>query len=133
LARAVLEGVSFGLRDSLESMRELGMSLAQVRASGGGARSSLWRQILADVFATDIVRVNVMEGAAYGAALLAGTGTGIYAGVEDACARTIHLTDTTCPSLNTRVYADYYQLYHALYPSLAPHFKSVSVVTTKYA
>jgi len=72
LTRAVLEGVTYGLRDSLELMYALGLSVEQVRASGGGARSPLWRQMLADVFDTEIVTVNVTEGAAYGAALLAG-------------------------------------------------------------
>ena len=78
LARAVLEGVSYGLRDSLELMKALGLPTTQVRVSGGGARSALWRQILADVFNTEIVTVNVTEGAAFGAALLAGVGAGIY-------------------------------------------------------
>ena len=66
--------MSFGLRDSLELIKGLGVPIEQVRASGGGARSSLWRQIQADVFGTELVLVNVTEGAAYGAALLAGVG-----------------------------------------------------------
>jgi xylulokinase len=78
MTRAVLEGVAFGLRDSLQLMRALGMPLTQVRASGGGARSAFWRQILADVFDTAMATVNVTEGAAYGAALLAGVGAGVY-------------------------------------------------------
>ncbi len=85
LTRAVLEGVTYGLRDSLELMRDLGLSVQQVRASGGGARSPLWRQILADVFGTEIVTVNVTEGAAYGAALLAAVGAGVYGSVPEAC------------------------------------------------
>ena len=74
LVRSVLEGVSFGLRDSLELIKGLGVPITQVRASGGGARSAVWRQIQADVFGTELVLVNVTEGAAYGAALLAGVG-----------------------------------------------------------
>ncbi len=76
MVRAVLEGVSFGLRDSLEMIKALGVPIEQVRASGGGARSPLWRQIQADVFGTELVLINVTEGAAFGAALLAGVGVG---------------------------------------------------------
>ena len=79
IIRSVLEGVSFGLRDSLELIRGLGVPITQVRASGGGARSALWRQIQADVFGSELVLVNVTEGAAFGAAILAGVGGGIYA------------------------------------------------------
>jgi len=132
LTRAVLEGVSYGLRDSLELMRALGVSMNQVRASGGGARSALWRQILADVFATEIVTVNVTEGAAYGAALLAGVGAGVYAEVREACARTIGLVSQVQPSANARVYADYYPVYQALYPILAPQFKRVGQVAARH-
>ncbi|MEP7199682.1 MAG: xylulokinase [Chloroflexota bacterium] len=131
LIRAVLEGVTYGLRDSLELMRALGLSITQVRASGGGARSALWRQILADVFATEIVTVNVTEGAAYGAALLAGVGADVYRDVADACARTIRVTDAIAPSDSQRIYADYYPLYRALYPALAPHFKELSAIAAR--
>ena len=132
LTRAVLEGVSYGLRDSLELMRALGVSTNQVRASGGGARSALWRQILADVFNTEIVTVNVTEGAAYGAALLAGVGAGVYAEVRDACAQTIGLASQVQPGANSSVYADYYPLYQALYPTLAPQFKRISQVAARH-
>ena len=94
----MLEGVSYGLRDSLELMRALGVPVGQIRALGGGARSPLWRQILADVFGTELVTVNVTEGAAYGAALLAGVGAGVYHSVEDACARTVKITGSTEPT-----------------------------------
>ena len=94
----MLEGVSYGLRDSLELMRGLGVPIGQVRALGGGARSPLWRQILADVFGTELVTVNVTEGAAFGAALLAGVGAGVYHSVEDACARTVKITGSTEPT-----------------------------------
>ena len=94
----MLEGVSYGLRDSLELMRGLGVPVDQIRALGGGARSPLWRQILADVFGVELVTVNVTEGAAYGAALLAGVGAGVYHSVEDACARTVKITGSTEPT-----------------------------------
>jgi xylulokinase len=130
LIRSVLEGVAYGLRDSLELLRSLGLRISQVRASGGGSRSALWRQILADVVNSEIALVNVSEGAAYGAALLAGVGTGVYASVAEACDRTIQITDRVEPSANAAVYADYYPLYRELYPILAPQFKRLSAIET---
>ncbi len=132
MTRAVLEGVSYGLRDSLELMRALGLEIRQVRASGGGARSALWRQILADVFATEIVTVNVTEGAAYGAALLAGVGAGVYDSVPAACERAIRVTGRTSPGPAVPIYADYYPHYRALYPALAPEFAAIAEVVSKH-
>jgi xylulokinase len=126
LTRAVLEGVSFGLRDSLELMRALGITTTQVRASGGGARSPLWRQILADVFDAEIVTVNITEGAAYGAALLAGVGAGIYRDVESACDAVIKTTSSDKPSEAKSVYAKQYPRYRALYPALKNEFDALA-------
>jgi xylulokinase len=131
MVRSVLEGVAYGLRDSLELLRAQGVAVTQVRASGGGARSPLWRQILADVFEAEIVGTNVNEGAAYGAALLAGVGTGVYPSVPAAAAATIRTTDRVAPGPAARVYADYYAIYRALYPALAPQFQAVSAVTAR--
>jgi xylulokinase len=127
LIRAVLEGVSFGLRDSLELVKSLGIPIEQVRASGGGARSALWRQIQADVFGTELVLVNVTEGAAYGAALLAGVGAGVFASVEEAVAQTVHITERTVPiPENVQHYERLYPLYRALYPALRSTFQSLA-------
>lgn len=131
LTRAVLEGVSFGLRDSLELLRALGMPVVQVRASGGGARSALWRQILADVFGAELVTVNVSEGAAYGAALLAGVGAGVYPDVASACELVIKPTGSTLPGPAASVYAAYYPRYRALYPALAPEFEAMAEVVER--
>jgi xylulokinase len=126
----VLEGVAFGLRDSLELMRGLSVPLSQVRASGGGARSALWRQILADVFDTEIALVNVSEGAAYGAALLAGVGAGVYHDVASACDATIKISDRTQPSAARSLYADYYPRYRALYAALKDEFGAMAEVVS---
>jgi xylulokinase len=131
LTRAVMEGVSFGLRDSLELMRALGIPVTQVRASGGGARSGLWRQILADVFNAELVTVNVTEGAAYGAALLAGVGAGVYTDVAAACDTVIRLTGSAIPSADASVYAAYYPRYRALYPALAREFEALAKVVER--
>ena len=130
LTRAVLEGVSYGMCDSLQLMRDLGLSIQQVRVSGGGARSKLWRQMLADVFNTEIVTLNVTPGAAYGAALLAGVGVGIYADVPTACQQVIALTGRTEPGPATNTYTAYYPRYRALYPALAAEFAAISNVVS---
>jgi xylulokinase len=132
MTRAVLEGVTYGLRDSLELMRALGIPIEQVRASGGGARSALWRQILADTFGAEIVTVNVTEGAAYGAALLAGIGSGVYKDATDACNQAIRLTGKTTPGVATSTYADYYPRFRALYPALKSEFQAIAQVVNKH-
>ncbi|MGB8646766.1 MAG: xylulokinase [Anaerolineae bacterium] len=133
MARAVLEGVAYGLRDSLELMNPRGLKIDQVRASGGGARSPLWRQILADVFDAEIALVNVTEGAAFGAALLAGVGAGLYKDVQEACARTIRVVERVEPGPDAATYAEYYPFYRSLYPALAPFFKQATILTRQRA
>ena len=127
LTRAVLEGVSFGLRDSFELMKNSGLEdISQVRVTGGGAKSPLWRQIPADVFKAEIVTVNTTEGAAYGAALLAATGSGAFGSVEEACDATVKITGSTSPGTDQSVYDEVYPLYRELYPALRPTFKAVA-------
>jgi xylulokinase len=126
MTRAVLEGVAFGLRDSFELMRNAGLGqIDQVRVAGGGARSPLWRQILADVFNTELVTVNTTEGAAYGAALLAAVGAGIWPDVASACAATVQITGSTRPQAEqVALYDEAYRRYGQLYPALRPIFHS---------
>jgi xylulokinase len=116
----VLEGVAFGLRDSFELIKSAGLSqIRQVRVSGGGARSLLWRQILADVFQSELVTVNTTEGAAFGAALLAGVGAGAWPDVDTACRQCIEITGSTQPNpVGVKAYEPVYQLYRELYPAL---------------
>jgi len=123
MARAVLEGVTFSLRECLDLLCSLGQNCSRVRVSGGGSRSAFWRQMMADVFGTEIVEVNVTQGAAYGAALLAGVGTGVYANAEQACDRTVHETGSTNPGPSAGAYAEVYERYRALYQALAPEFR----------
>lgn len=123
LVRAVLEGVAFGLRDSLELLRELGLPIRQVRALGGGARSAAWRQIMADVFGVELVTINVTDGAAYGAALLAGVGTGVYKTVYEAAERTVRVVERTEPNAtHASTYNGLYAEYRGLYGALKPTF-----------
>jgi len=127
LARAVLEGVAFGMRDSLEIIREMGVPIGQVRASGGGARSAVWRQIQADVNKAPLVLINVDEGPAYGAALLATVATGMHTSVEEACDATIRVVDTCEPDPGrSRQYDGWFAEYQAAYRALAPGFRRVA-------
>lgn len=132
LTRAVLEGVAFGLKDIFNLMKDVGLGeVAEIRLSGGGAKSSLWRQIIADIFEAEMVAVNTTEGAAYGAALLAGVGAGVWPDVDAACAQTIFVSDRVSPNAETSAtYRGAYQVYESLYPVLKPTFASLS---TDYA
>lgn len=131
--RAVLEGVAFGMRDSFEILKEMKVPIQQVRASGGGARSAVWRQIQADITGYEHVTINVDEGPAYGVALLAGVGTGVWSSVPDACRSTISVELSTTPDQSAHsVYADYYKLYRALYPISKPLFSELSEIVAKH-
>ncbi|MFC2042768.1 xylulokinase [Chloroflexota bacterium] len=127
ITRAVLEGVAFGIKDSFTLIQKAGLgSIDQVRISGGGAKSVIWRQIIADVLGVELVTVNTTEGAAYGAALLAGVGAGSFNTVQEACEASIQITGRTSPSDNTQLYQQFYPIYRALYPALASEFKSLA-------
>jgi xylulokinase len=129
LTRAVLEGVAFGLRDSVELLRTTGVDApTQVRISGGGARSRLWLQIIADILQTELVIVNTVEGAAYGAALLAGVGDGVWPDVESACTAVVQPSSPVTPQGGV---SDHYQImynyYSQLYPALKPTFDGLAI------
>lgn len=125
LIRAVLEGVALSLKDCFAILREQGLALEQVRATGGGAKSPLWRQILADVLDVELVTTSAQEGPAFGAALLVGVASGAYASIQQACAQTIHLVEHTEPQPEAvRIYAQTYQTYQTLYPALKAIFSN---------
>jgi xylulokinase len=128
MTRAVLEGVAFGLRDSFELIKAAsGAGINQVRVSGGGAKSPLWRQILADVMDAELATVNTTEGAAFGAALLAGVGAGVWPDVESACRRTIQVTGATQPQPDAvAAYTRTYAIYRGLYPALKSSFAQLA-------
>jgi xylulokinase len=115
LARAVMEGVAFGLRDSLELLRELGVEAHVGRVSGGGARSDLWVRVVASVLRLPVERMQLEEGAAYGAALLAGVRAGVFADVADAVGRCVRIRETIEPEWD---YEDAYARFRSLYPTL---------------
>ena len=115
LARAVMEGVAFGLRDSLELLRGLGVEASRGRISGGGARSDLWVRIAASALRLRIERMQLEEGAAYGAALLAGVRAGVFADAADAVDRCVRVRETIEPEWD---YEDAYTRFRSLYPTL---------------
>jgi xylulokinase len=117
--RAILEGVAFSLRDSLTIFAELGVPAQSIRLGGGGARGKLWQQIQADVYGMQVELLSTEEGAAYGAALIAGVGARIWPSIEAACETALHVTKRIDPeprnvSLMSRQYVEYRKLYPAL-------------------
>jgi xylulokinase len=124
MTRAVLEGVAYGLKDSFTLIQEAGQGpVEQLRASGGGIKSALWKQILASVLEAPLTTVGVVEGAAYGAALLGGVGAGVWPDVETACKQVIQLAEMTNPDeRQVGIYHTMYPLFRELYPALKPTF-----------
>jgi xylulokinase len=126
LIRALLEGVSFSLKDCLDLVAALGVRIESVRVSGGGARSSFWRQMLADVFNHRVVRLETQEGSAYGAALLAMVGTGAFRSVVEGCKAVTREVDSVEPrAMEAEVYARRHVVYRSLYPALMGFYRSV--------
>ena len=123
LARAVLEGVAYGLRDGLDQMVATGVPAPrQIRASGGGIASEVWRQILADVLGSQVAAVSTTEGAAFGAAMLAAVGAGWFASVDQAVAWAVRVRPVAEPGPSAPTYAEGLATYRALYPALRPIF-----------
>jgi len=119
MIRSILEGVAFSLRDSFEIFKELGIPVKQIRASGGGSRSFLWRQIQADIYGKELVTLRTSEGSALGAALLAGVGAKIYSSVEESAVAAIQIRERMTPNAaNVQTYDRLYQVYRSLYPAV---------------
>ena len=127
LTRSVLEGVAFGLKDSFMLIQNAGLgNIHQVRASGGGIKSTLWRQILASVLEAELVTVNAVEGAAYGAALLAGMGACVWPDVAAACMQLIKAAEITTPDeRQAEKYREKYPIYGELYSALKTSFQKM--------
>ncbi len=129
LIRAIMEGVTYSMRDSLAIFDSLGVPVRQIRASGGGSRSPFWRQIQADVFGRKVVTINTEEGPAYGVALLAAVGAGAFKDVREACAATIRVVkETSADRAAKRHYDRAFPVYQGLYRSLKDDFKSIAAL-----
>ena len=129
LLRAVMEGVSYSLCDCNEILKEMGVDVTQMMACGGGGRSPVWRQMLADLYGCTVKTVKQEEGPALGVAILAGVGCGIYPSVEAACDSLIGENSSTEPvAEDAEVYAEYHQVYQSIYQSLKQDFKKLSAL-----
>jgi len=129
MIRAIMEGVTYAMRDSLAIFDGLKVPVRQIRASGGGSRSPLWRQIQADVFGRKVVTINTEEGPAYGVALLAAVGAGEFKDVQEACRATIRVVQETSPDRAARKHYDRaFPVYQQLYPSLKADFKRIAAL-----
>jgi xylulokinase len=127
LVRSLLEGVAFSLKDCLELVKSTGVEINQIRISGGGARSPIWRQIMANVFEHELVTLTSTEGAPYGAALLAAVGTGYFQSVREACGATLVIDTRTVPDQSQiSLYRQAYDVYRGLYHALKPAFELIA-------
>lgn len=127
LLRAVMEGVAYSQRDSVEILRGMGIATGEMLACGGGGTSPLWRQMLADVYNCPVQTVQSKEGPALGAAILAGVGAGLYPSVQEACDRLIQVNPPQAPiPENVEKYEKLYQVYTGLYPALKENFQQLA-------
>lgn len=123
-ARAVLEGITFAMRDSLEIIKGLGIPVDQVRLTGGGARSKFWRQLQADVYGREVAVVNATEGPAFGAALMAGVGAGVFSDLVVAAENHVRVSEIAKPDAgNVETYNKAYELFKETYKGLAPVYE----------
>ncbi|HUS47630.1 MAG TPA: xylulokinase [Phycisphaerae bacterium] len=130
LVRAVMEGATFAMNDVVQLLNGLGLRIKQIRLSGGGARSSFWRQLQADIYGATCVTINAEEGAAYGVALLAAAGTGRFKDIREACKAGIKVVRTIRPKAKARKqYAALYQQYRRLYPALKAEFPRLAALS----
>src|SRR5437667_8070299 len=117
--RAIMEGVAFSLRDSFTIFREMKVPVTRIRLGGGGARSPLWRQVQADVYGHEVEIVEAEEGAAYGAAILAGVGAKVWSSVDTACTEIVRVAQKIAPDVQSvSVLNDRYAAYRRMYPAL---------------
>ncbi len=127
VVRSIMEGITYAMKDSLEIIRQMGIAVDEIRLSGGGARSEFWRQMQADVYDNAVCTINADEGPAYGVALLAGVGTGVWDSVEEACEQSISVVSRNeVEPENARVYREYYPVYQGLYRSLKADFATIT-------
>lgn len=132
MIRAVLEGVAFSLCDAFSIIRELGVKVDFVRVAGGGAKSALWKQIIADCFDCELRTLATDEGPALGVALLAGVGCGVYNSVPEACEAAVHDCASILPNPeNTSKYRSFYGLYQRLYRSLEKNYKELAGIESR--
>jgi xylulokinase len=130
MVRAILEGVTYSLRDCLAIMEEQRVAVKQIRATGGGAKSSFWRQMQANVLGKTVVSMAADEGPAYGVALLAAVGSGEYKNIAEACDATVKTTGQVKPAAAPRkLYDTGFPVYQTLYGSLRDDFRAIATLS----
>lgn len=130
MIRSVVEGITFGMTDALRIMQDMGIDIQKIYLTGGGARSEFWRQLQADTYNVPVGLTNATEGAAYGVAILAGVGTGVWKSVPQATEAIIHETETHAPQPQAaKFYGRVHKQYRKLYPALADTFHSLAELT----
>lgn len=123
MTQAILEGVAFAIRDSLEAAKKLGICVTRSKICGGGAKSALWKKMFADVLNIEMESVETEEGPGYGGAMLAAVACGEFSSVKEAADKLVKVVSTVKPDPETAaLYEKRYQTYHALYPALKPLF-----------
>lgn len=129
MIRAIMEGVSFSLKNCDDILKEMGIQVNEMMACGGGGTSNLWRQILSDMYECEVNTVAAKEGPALGAAILAGVGAGVFKSVEEAC-HVFVKSDKSCSPIaeNSKIYQKYYEIYNQLYVNLEDSFKKLSIL-----
>ena len=129
MLRAVMEGVSYSLRDCVEVFKQMNVSVSDMMACGGGGTSAIWRQMLADLYGCPVKTASSKEGPALGVALLAGVGVGLYSSVPQACEAVIKTDKIQNPiPENTPKYEKCYKLYTEIYPALKESFKKLAQI-----
>ncbi len=129
MLRAIMEGIVYCLTDCNELLKGQGVRVRTMRACGGGSKSPLWRQMMADLYECEVRTLCQEEGPAYGGAILAGTGTGVFSSVPDACARFIKEKDCTLPDAGkTKVYREYHRIYKRMYEALLDGYLELAKV-----
>ena len=127
MLRAVMEGVSYSLKDCNDILKEMGVQVEEMMACGGGGKSPIWRQMLADMYGCKVKTVTAKEGPALGVAILAGVGAGIYESVEVACDKVLHIDKECAPKKETsEIYREYHKIYKNLYPALKEQYKELA-------
>jgi len=127
--RAILEGITYGMRDSLEIIRNLGLNIQEIRLTGGGGKSKFWKQLQADIYGAEVVTVNNTEGPAFGAAIMAGVGAGIYRDIVEATEQLVKVVEHTQPrEEEMKRYEEHYQLFTELYPALKNSYVRIAAL-----
>ncbi|MFN7877312.1 MAG: xylulokinase [Pirellula sp.] len=127
MARAVMEGVTYSLKESLDILDQLQVPVKEIRVSGGGSKSPLWKQIMADAFGQKACTINAEQGPAFGVALLAAVGNGEYKNIEEACSATIKVVERTAPKkASQKVYDSGFPVYQSLYKALKNSFADIA-------